>query len=92
MEGFLAGIFTAFLLCILFFTSDCQDNYRHFFEHNKDHIEERAQKAYQDYGNSTNWYKGDKHLEPWIKLSEDEKESWRLGMNFCGHGDPQTNK
>jgi hypothetical protein len=40
-------------------------------------IETRAKAVYEQRAASLDWYEGDKHIEPWSKLSPEEQEQWR---------------
>jgi hypothetical protein len=57
-------------------------------DHNAGRIEERAKKAYTDSRNKRGWYIAGKHLEPWEKLDNLEKDVWRDAVDNCGHGEP----
>lgn len=39
-------------------------------------VQQRAQNVYTDWANSRDWYDREKHLEPWSRLSEAEREQW----------------
>lgn len=40
-------------------------------------VEERAKAVYERRAASLDWYEGDKHIQPWSKLSPEEQEQWR---------------
>lgn len=42
-----------------------------------DSIEKRARTVYERRAASLDWYEGDKHIQPWSKLSPEEQEQWR---------------
>lgn len=80
-----------FALVILIFILSlpmCVEQYNTRQDHKADRIEERAKKAYTDSRNKRGWYLAGKHLEPWEKLDNLEKDVWRDAVDNCGHGDP----
>ena len=44
---------------------------------NEASIEKRAKAVYERRAASLDWYEGDKHIQPWSKLSPEEQEQWR---------------
>jgi hypothetical protein len=42
-----------------------------------DSIEKRAKAVYERRAASLDWYEGNKHIQPWSKLSPEEQEQWR---------------
>lgn len=48
-------------------------------------FEKRVVEGYTNWANSHNWYIGDKHLEPFSKLSTEEQNIWKSAMKNCGH-------
>lgn len=76
------------LLILVLGFPNCYNAYQERQDHKPDRIEERAKKAYTDSRNKIGWYKNGQHLEPWEKITEEEKEIWKSAVDNCGHGEP----
>lgn len=77
------------LICLLNLPS-CIVCYNESNDHTPNRIEERAKKAYSDSRNKIGWYKNGAHLEPWEKITQDEKEIWKSAVDHCGHGESKA--
>lgn len=84
MDKFFAGVGVGFLFCFIFVASVLGTNRRE--QHTPEGIEKRAKISYETYWNERDWYTNDKHIEPWSRLSEQEKENWRRPLVNCGPG------
>ena len=82
--------FTLILVVIVMGLPYCKFAYEINQDHNPNRIEERAKTAYINSRNKIGWYKNGVHLEPWEKITEEEKEIWKAAMDNCGHGSPSN--